>query len=69
MGKKKRKPWPNGRRWWTLKKTTRNASSRPVRNADDAVELSDNLKGRVLLRVWSPAGSGYVVVDNSKRRR
>jgi len=42
---------------------------KPVRNADDAVELSKNLKGRVLLRVWSNGGSHYVVVDNSKRRK
>jgi serine protease Do len=42
---------------------------KPVRNADEAVELSKNLKGRVLLRVWSGGGTRFVVVDNSKRRR
>ena len=39
----------------------------PVRNAGDAVELSKNLKGRVLIRVWSNGGSHYIVVDDSKR--
>jgi len=45
----------------------------PVRNANDAVALSEKVKGdRVLLRVWSrgpeggPGGSRYVVVDNPK---
>jgi serine protease Do len=45
----------------------------PVRNANDAVALSEKAKGdRVLLRVWSrgpeggPGGTRYVVVDNSK---
>jgi serine protease Do len=42
---------------------------KPVHNADEAVELSKGLKGRVLLRVWSRGGSRYVVVDNSKRRK
>ena len=43
-----------------------------VRNADDAVTLSDRVKGdRVLLRVWSrgdggPGGTRYVVVENAK---
>src|SRR6266478_5777654 len=45
----------------------------PVRNADDAVALSQKTKGeRVLLRVWSNAGGGqggtrYLVVDSGKR--
>lgn len=45
----------------------------PVRNAEDAVALSEKVKGdRVLLRVWSAAENGisgtrYVIVDNSKR--
>ncbi len=44
----------------------------PVRNADDAVALSQKAKGeRVLLRVWSNAGGGqggtrYIVVDSTK---
>ena len=44
----------------------------PVRNADDAVALSQKAKGeRVLLRVWSNAGGGqggtrYIVVDSAK---
>ncbi len=45
----------------------------PVRNADEAVALSEKVKGdRVLLRVWSRAAGGqggtrYVVVDNGKQ--
>ena len=45
----------------------------PVRGAEDAVALSEKVKGdRVLLRVWSASDNGiggtrYVVVDNSKR--
>ena len=46
-----------------------------VRNANDAVALSQRVKGdHVLLRVWSrgadgrPGGTRYVVVDNSKRK-
>ena len=46
----------------------------PVRNADDAVALSQKAKGeRVLLRVWSNGGGGgqggtrYIVVDSTKR--
>ena len=41
----------------------------PVANADQAIELSQQVKNdRVLLRVWSRGGSRYVVVDASKRR-
>ena len=45
-----------------------------VRSADDAVEMSEKVKGdKVLLRVWSHAGPGpggtrYLVVDNSKHK-
>ena len=45
-----------------------------VRNADDAVALSEKVKSdRILLRVWSrtgggPGGTHYVVVDNSKHK-
>jgi serine protease Do len=45
-----------------------------VRTADEAVALSQKVKGdRVLLRVWSRAGNGlggtrYLVVDNSKHK-
>ncbi len=44
-----------------------------VRSADDAVALSQKVKGdRVLLRVWSRTGSAggthYLVVDNSKHK-
>ena len=45
-----------------------------VRNADDAVALSQKVKGdRVLVRVWSrggggPGGTRYLVVDNSKHK-
>ena len=46
---------------------------RPVRNADEAVELSEKTGDRVLLRVWSQGagdigGTRYVVVENGKRR-
>ncbi|HEY5914525.1 MAG TPA: DegQ family serine endoprotease [Verrucomicrobiae bacterium] len=46
----------------------------PVRNADDAVALSEKVKGeRVLLRVWSRAGGGpggtrYIVVENQSNK-
>jgi len=40
-----------------------------VRNADDAVELSKNAKGRrVRLRVWRDRGILFLIVDNQKRR-
>ncbi|MCL4179188.1 MAG: DegQ family serine endoprotease [Verrucomicrobia bacterium] len=40
---------------------------RPVANADDAVSLGRRVEGKtVLLRVWTPGGSRYVVVDTSK---
>jgi serine protease Do len=36
---------------------------KPVTNADEAVELSNNFKGKkVLLRVWSRGSAGYVTV-------
>jgi serine protease Do len=39
----------------------------PVRNAQDAVDLSKNVKGkRVLLRVWRNGGSLFLSVDNAK---
>lgn len=46
---------------------------KPVANADEAVELSEKVKGdRVLLRVWSNsgglAGMQYVIVDQSKTK-
>ena len=41
----------------------------PVHNADDAVELSKNAKGRrVLLRVWRDGGIIFMTVDNQKRK-
>jgi serine protease Do len=45
----------------------------PVRNADDAVKLSDKAHGkRVLLRVWTRAGGQggytYITVDNTKKK-
>jgi S1-C subfamily serine protease len=45
-----------------------------VRNADDAVAMSQKVKGdRILLRVWSqsPSGTGgtrYLTVENSNRK-
>ena len=41
---------------------------KPVRNADEAVKLSKDIKESVLLRVWSKGGSHYLVVDSTKRR-
>jgi serine protease Do len=45
----------------------------PVKNADDAVRLSDKAHGkRVLLRIWrqnnGEGGSFYITVDNTKRK-
>jgi hypothetical protein len=44
-----------------------------VKNADDAVRLSDKAHGkRVLLRIWrqnnGEGGSFYITVDNTKRK-
>ena len=42
---------------------------KPVRNADEAVVLSDKIKDKhILLRVWSRGGSHYLTVDESKAR-
>jgi len=39
----------------------------PVKNADDAVKLTENVKSKkTLLRVWEKDGSHYIVVDESK---
>ncbi len=41
----------------------------PVRNADEAVELSKQAQGRhVLLRVWRDGGTLFLTVDNQKRK-
>lgn len=40
---------------------------KPVKNAEDAVQLTQNAKDkRTLLRVWSEGGSHYVIVDESQ---
>jgi serine protease Do len=40
---------------------------KPVKGAEDAVQLTDNVKDkRTLLRVWSKGGSRFVVVDENK---
>jgi len=40
---------------------------KPVHNADDAVRLSDEIKGpKVLVRLWRNGASQYVVVDESQ---
>jgi len=40
----------------------------PVKNAEDAVRLTENLKDKhTLVRVWDNGGSHYVVVDESKQ--
>jgi len=39
----------------------------PVKNAEDAMKLTENTKSkRTLLRVWEKGGSHYIVVDESK---
>ena len=39
---------------------------RPVHNADEAVKLSDEIKGpKVLVRLWRNGVSQYVVVDET----
>ena len=39
----------------------------PVKNADEAVKLTENTKSkRTLLRVWQKGGSHYIVVDESR---
>jgi serine protease Do len=41
---------------------------RPVHNADEAVKMSDEIKGpKVLVRVWRGGSSRYVVVDESSQ--
>ena len=45
---------------------------RPVRSADEAVELTRNVKGdRVLIRVYSPAGGGsrYLSLETTKKKK
>jgi serine protease Do len=40
---------------------------KPVRSADEAVQLSDKIKDKhILLRIWNRGGSRYLVVDESK---
>jgi len=40
---------------------------KPVKSAEDAAQLTENVKDkRTLLRVWSKGGSRYVVVDETK---
>jgi serine protease Do len=40
---------------------------RPVRNADEAVKLSEEIKGpKVLVRLWRDGSSRFLVVDESK---
>jgi serine protease Do len=40
---------------------------RPVRNADEAVKLSEEIKGpKVLVRLWRNGSSRFIVVDESK---
>jgi len=41
---------------------------KPVHNADEAVRLSDEIKGpKVLVRIWRKGFSQYVVVDETKK--
>jgi serine protease Do len=40
---------------------------RPVRNADEAVRLSEEIKGpKVLVRLWRNGGSRFLVIDETK---
>jgi serine protease Do len=40
---------------------------KPVKSAEDAVQLAENAKDkRTLVRVWSKGGSRYIVVDETK---
>jgi serine protease Do len=40
---------------------------KPVKDADDAVKLTQNVKDKtVLVKVWSKGGSRFVVVDENK---
>jgi serine protease Do len=42
---------------------------RPVKSAEEAVEMSERIEGgRVLLRIWSNGASRYLVVENRSRR-
>ena len=39
----------------------------PVKNAEEAVKMTEHVKDKVtLLRIWSDGGSHYVVVDENK---
>jgi serine protease Do len=40
---------------------------KPVKNAEDAVALSDGLKDDALLRVWSRGGSRFVVLKKHEK--
>ena len=41
----------------------------PVRNAEDAVGLTEDFgDGKTLLKLWSRGGTQYVVVDESDRQ-
>ena len=40
---------------------------KPVRNSEDAVKLSENVKDDALLRVWSRGGSRYVVLKKADK--
>ncbi|HON08349.1 MAG TPA: DegQ family serine endoprotease, partial [Verrucomicrobiota bacterium] len=43
---------------------------KPVSNADEAIEVSRQIKSsRVLLRIWAGGGSRYIVIDASKKGR
>lgn len=40
---------------------------KPVKNAEDAVAMTEDLKGDVLLRVWSRGGSRFVVLKDEHK--
>jgi serine protease Do len=42
---------------------------KPVKDAQEAVELSEKIKGdKILLRVWSNGGSHFIAVNESGQR-
>ena len=42
---------------------------KPVANANDAIAMSRDIKGRILLRVWGRGGSHFVIVEPPKSRK
>jgi serine protease Do len=50
--------------WWG--DVILNLDRKPIKNADEAVKLSEEIKGpKVTVRLWRDNGSRYLVVDES----